>query len=113
MAIEKKDPTFFERFFVPLFSIFGVSSLLACITIGLVMPQHERLGIMLFCCLIIVMVVLLALLHHRVLGGYQCLQCQTKLPRHKDKTRPRDCFFYCKDCDVIWKVGLQDGDGSE
>ena len=110
MAVEKRDPTFFERFVAPLLGIFVVSSLLGCVIIFGWKPEYERLEIVLFCSLIVVMVTSLAVLHTRVLGHYRCPQCQAELPRHKDDARRAEYLFYCKNCDVIWKTGLQEGD---
>lgn len=110
MATERKDPTFFERFVAPLLTIFVVSSLFGGVVMLGVMPEHKRLGIILFCAVIVVMVTLLAVLHNRVLGHYRCPQCRAELPRHKDDARGAEYLFYCKSCDVIWKTGLQQGD---
>jgi len=110
MATEKQDPTFVERFVLPQVGIFVVSSLLGCVTIYAVIPEHERLGIALFCILLVVMVTGLAVLRNRVLGHYQCPQCHSELPRHKDSSRHSEYLFYCKNCDVLWKTGLQEGD---
>ena len=86
------------------------SSLLGLVIMGGLMPEHERLGIVLFCILLVVTVTALGMLHHRVLGHYQCQQCHKELPRHKDSSRPREYLYYCKDCDIVWKPGLQEGD---
>jgi len=110
MATEKRDPTFVERFVLPLIGIFVVSSFFGVLIIGGMMREHERLGIILFCIVLVVMVTGLAVLHHRVLGHYQCPQCRKELPRHKDNSRRAEYLFYCKDCDVLWKTGLQEGD---
>ncbi len=110
MAIEKDDPTFAERFLAPLMGIFLGSSFLGMIVLGACMEKHERLGVVLFCVILVAMITSLAVLHHRVLGRYQCPQCQARLPRHKDPARKRDFLFYCQKCDVVWKTGLQEGD---
>jgi predicted RNA-binding Zn-ribbon protein involved in translation (DUF1610 family) len=110
MATEKQDPTFLERFVVPLLGIFLVSSLFGCVIIFYWKPEHEGLEIALFCGLIVVMITGLAVLHRKVLGHYRCPQCPTELTRHKDASRRAEYLFYCKNCDVIWMTGLQQGD---
>lgn len=110
MPVEKKDPTFIERFVLPLLGVFLVAPLLGCAIMFGVKLGHERLQIVLFCALIVVMVVVLAVLHHRVLGHYRCPQCQAELPRHKDPARPAEYLFYCQKCDVLWKTGLREGE---
>ena len=110
MSVEKRDPTFAERFVAPLLGIFMVSPLLAAGMYFGCRHEHERLGIIGCCVTILSMVVALAILHNRVLGHYRCPHCRSELPRHKDPERPGDYLIYCKVCDVIWKTGLREGD---
>ena len=110
MAVEKQDPTFFERFIAPLLGIFIVSPLLGCVIYFGWKPEHEWVRIVASCGVIGVMVIALAVLHNRVLGHYRCPQCQSELPRHRDDAHRAQYLFYCKNCDVIWKTGLQEGD---
>jgi hypothetical protein len=105
--IEEKDPTFFQRYMAPLMVIFGVSAWLGVMTIFVVIPEHKWLGIAFFCLLIAVMITGIAILHSRVVGHYRCRKCQSELPRQKDRSWRREYLFYCKDCNVIWKTGVQ------
>jgi hypothetical protein len=90
--------------------IFVVSSLLGGVIILGWKPELGWVEIVALCSLIVVMVTGLAVLHNRVSGHYRCPQCRVELPRHKDDARCAEYLFYCKNCDVIWKTGLQEGE---
>jgi hypothetical protein len=110
MPTEKSDPTFTERFVVPLVVIFVVSSFLGVVIIAGLMRDHEQLGIILFCSLLVIMLTRIIVLYRRVLYHYQCPQCHKELPRHPDHSRQAEYLFYCKDCDILWKTGLKEGE---
>ena len=110
MGSTSQDPTFVQRFIVPLLTIISGSSLIGLVVMLGVMPKHKQLGSILVCAMIAVMVAVLAVLHNRVLGHYRCPQCRVELPRHRDAARRDEYLFYCQNCDVLWRTGLREGE---
>ena len=107
MPIEKKDPTFIERFILPLFGLIAGSAFIGIIIMGALFNTHERLAVTLVCSLIALMLIAIVVLHRIVLGHYKCPQCQAEIPRHSDPTRPDKTLFYCRKCDILWDTGLE------
>ena len=111
MAAEKRDPTFVERFVLPLLGIFVVSSLIAVLIIAGMMrePRAVRDYFVLHCA--------------GSDGHWTCSAAPSRawsLPVSAVSQRVAslqglargraEYLFYCKDCDVLWKTGLQEGD---
>jgi hypothetical protein len=110
---EKQDPTFGERFVVPLVIIFVTAPFLgfpaAMYWYG--EPKNYWRATP-FLTILVGMVFGLALLHHRVLRRYRCPQCGRRLPQYSGESDPekaREYRFLCEACNVLWTTGLKSG----
>jgi hypothetical protein len=111
---EKRDPTFGERFVVPLVVIFVTAPLLGfpAAMYWHAEPKNYWRAIPI---LIVLagMILGLGLLHHRVLRRYRCPQCGSRLPQYageRDPEKAREYRFFCEACNVLWTTGLKSGE---